>query len=225
MAVRHPEAWSGLRAQELVERDGIYHRAARRSHPTTVAAGRTRRPRITSAPRSPAARRSTLDYETITGKISPIWQRFPRGRHFGTVLEIGAGYGRIPLYLARERRVTWSAYCAVDISETMLERFIEYRDRSLPPPRGELYPICTSADSLPLEDDSIDLAITSAVFLHMGKSFVRRAVARDRAHAETRRRLRLRRLVPEFVQPAELPAAAEAGAIPAAALPQVLDAR
>ena len=115
---------------------------------------------------------SAVDYETITGKISPIWQRFPEERHFGTVLEIGSGYGRIPLYLARERRVTWSTYCAVDISATMLERFIEYRDRFAPAPAGELYPICASADSLPLEDDSIDLAITSAVFLHMGKSFV-----------------------------------------------------
>ena len=92
-------------------------------------------------------------------------------------------------------------------------------------PGGRLYPICTSADSLPLEDDSIDLAITSAVFLHMGKSFVKRAVARDRAHSQARRRLRLRRLVPELVQPAEFPAAPEAAAIPAPALPQVLDAR
>ena len=68
----------------------------------------------------------------------------------------------------------------------MLERFVEYRDRFAPAPAGRLYPICTSADSLPLEDDSVDLAITSAVFLHMGKSFVTRAVARDRAHAESR---------------------------------------
>ena len=75
---------------------------------------------------------TSLDYETMTGKISPIWHRFPEGRHFGTVLEIGAGYGRIPLYLARERRVTWSTYCAVDISAAMLQRFIEYRDRSRP---------------------------------------------------------------------------------------------
>jgi SAM-dependent methyltransferase len=40
-----------------------------------------------------------------------------------------------------------------------------------------LYPICVSADLLPVESDSVDLAITSAVFLHMGKRFVERAVA------------------------------------------------
>ena len=177
MAVRHTGALRGLRAQVLVELNGIYHPAGeaessdyRRRWENEAAEDHVR-----SA--IAGGQTKSLDFETITGKISPIWQRFPEGRHFGTVLEVGAGYGRIPLYLARERRVTWSAYCAVDISAAMLERFIEYRDRFAPAPPGELYPICTSADSLPLDDDSIDLAITSAVFLHMGKSFVRRAVA------------------------------------------------
>jgi len=172
-----PKQSGVLRREELVERGGIYYRAdegaqseyrrtwedeAAEDHVrSAIAGGHTDR----------------IDYETLTGKIAPVWQRFPRERHFGTVLEIGSGYGRIPLYLARERGVTWSSYCAVDISATMLERLVEYRDRFSPAPAGELYPICTSADSLPLEDDSIDLAITSAVFLHMGKSFVKRAVA------------------------------------------------
>jgi SAM-dependent methyltransferase len=164
-----------LRQGELVERDGIYHRkdeselsdyrrrwedeAAEDHVRSAIAGGDTER----------------VDYETLTGKISPIWSRFPRGSAFGTVLEIGSGYGRIPLYLARERSVTWSTYCAVDISETMLARFVEYRER-FAPQEGRLYPICVSADQLPLEDDSVDLALTSAVFLHMGKSFVASAV-------------------------------------------------
>ena len=97
------------------------------------------------------------------------------------MLEIGAGYGRIPLYLARARDVTWSAYCAVDISETMLQRFVEYREQFAPAPASRLYPVCASADELPLEDDSVDLALTSAVFLHMGKSFVAAPSARSRA--------------------------------------------
>ena len=93
------------------------------------------------------------------------------------MLEIGAGYGRIPLYLARERGMTWTTYCAVDISATMLARFVEYREQFAPAPGSTLHPICGSADALPLENDSVDLAITSAVFLHMGKSFVRDTVA------------------------------------------------
>lgn len=165
-----------LRRHELVERGGIYYRAgedtqsdyrrlweqeAAEDHVrSAIAGGQTKR----------------VDYETLTGKIAPVWQRFPRGRHFGTVLEIGAGYGRIPLYLACERKVTWSTYCAIDISEAMLERFVEYRDRFAPAPESRLYQICVSADALPLEDDSVDLAVTSAVFLHMGKRFVRDTV-------------------------------------------------
>lgn len=172
-----PEQEGVLRRSELVERGGIYHRAdgaelsdyrrrwedeAAEDHVrSAIAGGQTER----------------VDYDTLTGKIATVWQRFSQARHFGTVLEIGAGYGRIPLYLARERGVTWSTYCAVDISGTMLERFVEYRDRFAPAPAGRLYPICVSADALPLEDDSVDLVLTSAVFLHMGKSFVRRAVA------------------------------------------------
>jgi len=165
-----------LRRSELVEQDGIFRRADeaesdyRRRWETEAAEDHVR-----SA--IAGGETKTLDFETLTGKISPVWRAFPEERHFDSVLEIGAGYGRIPLYLARERRVSWSTYCAVDISATMLERFVEYRDRFAPGQAGELYPICTSADSLPLEDDSIDLAITSAVFLHMGKSFVERAVA------------------------------------------------
>jgi SAM-dependent methyltransferase len=166
-----------LRLHELVERDGIYHRVGdddaseyRRRWEDEAAADHVR-----SAIAGGATER--IDYEALTGKISPLWSRFPRGRTFGSVLEIGSGYGRIPLYLARERDVTWSAYYAVDISETMLRRLVEYRERFAAAPDSRTYPICVSADELPLEDDSVDLAITSAVFLHMGKSFVARAVA------------------------------------------------
>jgi arsenite methyltransferase len=168
-----------LRRSELVERGGIYYRADegaqsdyRRRWEDEAAEDHVR-----SAIAGGGGQTERVDYETLTGKIAPVWQRFPQGRRFGTVLEIGAGYGRIPLYLARERDVTWSTYCAVDISATMLERFVEYRDRFAPAPESRLYPICVSADALPLEDDSVDLAVTSAVFLHMGKRFVRDAVA------------------------------------------------
>lgn len=166
-----------LRRHELVERDGIYYRAdeAAQSDYRRRWEDEAAEDHVRSA--IAAGQAGRIDYETLTGKIGSVWQRFPRGRHFGTVLEIGAGYGRIPLYLAREREVTWSTYCAVDISRTMLERFVEYRDRFASAPESRLYAICVSADALPLEDDSVDLAITSAVFLHMGKRFVRGAVA------------------------------------------------
>jgi SAM-dependent methyltransferase len=93
------------------------------------------------------------------------------------VLEIGAGYGRIPLYLANERGTTWSSYYAVDIAENMLRELVRYDSQFGRNPQAGLYPICVSADSLPLEDDSVDIALSSAVFLHMGKGFVARAMS------------------------------------------------
>lgn len=165
-----------LRDEELVVRDGVHHRVgddevsdyrrrwedeAEEDHVrSAIAAGATKE----------------LDFAALTGKIAPVWDRIPRGADLGTVLEVGAGYGRIPLYLARERDVAWAAYCALDISETMLRRLVEYRER-FTPGGTPLYAVCASADELPLQEDSVDTVLTSAVFLHMGKSFVARAVA------------------------------------------------
>lgn len=165
-----------LREDELVERDGIWHRPG-----DDASSGYRRRwedEAATDHVRSAIAGGATgeLDYETLTAKVAPVWDRIPEGRDLGTVLEIGAGYGRIPLYLANARRVTWSAYCALDISETMLRRFVEYRER-FAPGDSALYPVCASADALPVENESVDTVLSSAVFLHMGKGFVAAALA------------------------------------------------
>ena len=176
MSAREAQA-DVLRRSELVERDGILHRSdavdasdyrrrwedeAAEDHIRSAIAGRSGGP---------------VDLATLTAKTAPLWDRLPAGSHFETVLELGAGYGRIPLYLANERRCTWSTYCAVDISENMLRHLVEYDEQFGRNPEADLHAICVSADALPLEDDSVDFAITSAVFLHMGKSFVARAVA------------------------------------------------
>ena len=166
-----------LRRDELVENDGILHRADAagiseyRRRWEDEAAEDHIRSAIAGGSSGPA------DLAALTAKTSSLWDRFPEGRHFESVLEIGAGYGRIPLYLANERGTTWSNYCAVDISENMLRELLRYDEQFGRNPEANLYPICVSADALPVEDDSVDLAITSAVFLHMGKSFVERAVA------------------------------------------------
>lgn len=164
-----------LRDEELVVRDGLYHRAGEEH----VSDYRRRwedeagEDHVRSAIAAGAT--AQVDYDSLTSKIAPVWDLIPRGRDLGTVLEIGAGYGRIPLYLARERDVEWSAYCALDISETMLRRLLDYRNR-FAPGESPLYAICASADALPLQDGEIDTVLTSVVFLHMGKAFVARAV-------------------------------------------------
>ena len=81
-----------------------------------------------------------VDLAALTAKTSPLWDRLPEGRHFDTVLEIGAGYGRIPLYLANARRTTWSTYYAVDIAENMLRELVRYDERFGRNPAGEPVP-------------------------------------------------------------------------------------
>lgn len=164
-----------LLLQDLVLRDGVYERAEE------DASGYRRRwedeadeDHVRSAIAAGAT--AQVDYASLTGKIAPVWDLIPPGRDLGTVLEVGAGYGRIPLYLARERDIRWRSYCALDISETMLRRLVEYRDR-FTPGESPLVLIRASADELPLHDASVDTVLTSVVFLHMGKSFVARAVS------------------------------------------------
>jgi arsenite methyltransferase len=117
------------------------------------------------------------DVAALTAKLTEIWDRFPDGHHVGTLIDIGTGYGRIPLHLSRARGLTCDIFCGIDISETMLRRLLEYRTRFDVFPGAEVHAICASADQLPLATGSVDLAVSSAVFLHMGKSYVRRALA------------------------------------------------
>jgi SAM-dependent methyltransferase len=112
------------------------------------------------------------DYQTLTGTRQRLWREFP-GRHLGTILEIGCGYGRVPMLLSRERGVTCDRYLGVDISQSMLARFARYRSRYDVFPGSDLYLVCCSAEKLPLPESSVDLVISSAVFLHMGKQYVR----------------------------------------------------
>jgi arsenite methyltransferase len=168
---------TSLRLDELVDHDGILHRQGDAG--TSEYRRRWEDEAAEDHVRSAIAGGSSgpVDLAALTAKTSPLWDRLPEGRHFETVLEIGAGYGRIPLYLANARRTTWSTYYAVDIAENMLRELVRYDERFGRNPQASLYPICVSADSLPLENDSVDLALSSAVFLHMGKGFVARAVA------------------------------------------------
>ena len=166
-----------LRRAELAERDGILYRIddpdaseyrarwedeAAEDHIRAAIAGRSS---------------GSIDLATLTAKTSSLWDRLPAGSHLPTVLEVGAGYGRIPLYLANSRGCTWSTYCAVDISEIMLRKLVDYDRQFGRNPGAQLHAICVSADALPVEDNSLDLVLTSAVFLHMGKGYVERAVA------------------------------------------------
>lgn len=161
---------SYVRREELDEREGILVRAGEGESPYR---SRWEQEAHENHVSSAIGRGAGGDgeYGTITAKVAPLWRRVPSAAELGDVLEIGSGYGRIPLFLANDRKLSWRSYCAVDISETMLRRLLEYRGRFAP--GRPLTPICLSAERLPFEDDSFDLVLSSAVFLHMGKTHVR----------------------------------------------------
>lgn len=167
-----------VRVDELVDRDGILvlqddeASAYRRRWEDEAAADH-----VASAIAQTDGASDGDEFATLTAKTSRLWERFPADLHAGAVLEIGSGYGRIPLYLAHARSFSWDDYYAVDIAEEMLRRFLEYGERYDLASAGRVTAICVSADTLPLEDDSIDLVLSSAVFLHMGKAHVARTLA------------------------------------------------
>ena len=118
-----------LRRGELVENDGVLHRP----RPEAISDYRRRWEDEAAQDhiRSAIARGTSgpVDLAALTAKTSALWDRIPAGKRFENVLEIGAGYGRIPLYLANSRGVRWSNYFAVDISENMLRQLVGYDRR------------------------------------------------------------------------------------------------
>ena len=155
---------------------------------------------------SAIARSGDDTLEDLTAKITPVFDRIPAGARYGTILDIGAGYGRLALYLSCVRDVTCDRYVPVDISEAMLRHLLRYRERFEVFPDAEVVPLCTSAHELPLANDSVDLVITSAVFLHMGRAYVERTLAELERVLEPAGAFVLDSSFPNRLSPSNLPA-------------------
>ena len=123
-----------------------------------------------------ARRGSDADYEALTAKLSRLWRSFPSDMEFDSILELGCGYGRIPLFLSGEKRTRCRAYYGIDVSRRMLEHFRRYRERYAVFPDADVRLIHASADRLPLGDHSVDFVTSTATFLHMGKRYVEAAL-------------------------------------------------
>jgi arsenite methyltransferase len=118
-----------------------------------------------------------MPYDSITGKIGGLWSRFPKDKHFGTILEVGCGYGRASIGLSMERKLRCDRYIGLDLSESLLRRLVRFKQAYDFYPGAEFTVICTSAEGLPLEDSSVDLVISNAVFMHIEKPKVERLMA------------------------------------------------
>jgi len=117
------------------------------------------------------------DYTLLTGKLGGTWDKFPRNKSVDSILELGCGYGRAPLHLSKDKNLQCQKYYGIDISEPLLQRLIKFKQEYDFFPGAEFFPICTSAEILPLEDNSIDLVISNCVFMHIPDAQLRKLMA------------------------------------------------
>ncbi|ODH02237.1 methyltransferase type 11 [Nostoc sp. KVJ20] len=117
------------------------------------------------------------DYTLLTGTPGGTWNKFPLNKSVGSILEIGSGYGRAPLHLSKAKNLRCEKYYGIDISEPLLRRLIKVKQEYNFFPEAQFNLICTSAEILPLEDNSIDLVISNCVFMHIPDAQLRKLLA------------------------------------------------
>lgn len=113
------------------------------------------------------------DYTLLTGKPGGTWNKFPQNKSVDSILELGSGYGRIPLFLSKEKNLMCQKYYGIDISEPLLRRLVKCKQEYDFFPQAEFNIICNSAEILPLEDNSIDLVISNCVFMHIPEAQIK----------------------------------------------------
>ncbi|MBW4594139.1 MAG: class I SAM-dependent methyltransferase [Brasilonema angustatum HA4187-MV1] len=113
------------------------------------------------------------DYTLLTGRPGGTWNKFPINKSVDSILEIGCGYGRIPLFLSKDKNLRCQKYYGIDISESLLRRLLKCKQEYDFFPGAEFYIICASAELLPLEDNSVDLIISNCVFMHIPEAQIR----------------------------------------------------
>ncbi|MBW4630795.1 MAG: class I SAM-dependent methyltransferase [Iphinoe sp. HA4291-MV1] len=113
------------------------------------------------------------DYTLLTGRPGGTWKKFPINKSVDSILEIGCGYGRIPLFLSKNKNLQCQHYYGIDISESLLRRLLKCKQEYDFLPGADFYIICASAELLPLEDNSIDLLISNCVFMHIPEAQIR----------------------------------------------------
>ncbi|MEC4813825.1 MAG: class I SAM-dependent methyltransferase [Scytonema sp. PMC 1069.18] len=113
------------------------------------------------------------DYSLLTGRPGGTWDKFPHNKSVDSILEIGCGYGRIPLFLSKDKNLQCQKYYGLDISEPLLRRLLTCKKEYDFFPGAEFHIICDSAEKLPIEDDSIDLVMSNCVFMHIPDAQIR----------------------------------------------------
>ncbi|MBO3459227.1 class I SAM-dependent methyltransferase [Aetokthonos hydrillicola Thurmond2011] len=113
------------------------------------------------------------DYTLLTGKPGGTWNKLSLNKSVDSILEIGCGYGRIPLHLSKDKNLRCQNYYGLDISEPLLRRLLKCKQEYDFFPDAEFHIICASAELLPLEDNSIDFVMSNCVFMHIPDAQIR----------------------------------------------------
>jgi ubiquinone/menaquinone biosynthesis C-methylase UbiE len=90
------------------------------------------------------------------------------------LLDLGCGYGRVAKYLLPQQSL--SHYVGVDSAYEMLQLFKEHYEHSEVEQRTPLTLVNADIHTLPLINQSVDVVVVSAVFLHNHKSVVKQSV-------------------------------------------------
>ena len=90
------------------------------------------------------------------------------------LLDLGAGYGRVAKYLFPE--MTLKGYIACDSSLEMLQLFRERYIRSDEEQRTPVLVLNADIHTIPLNENSVDIVLVCAVFLHNHKDVVQKSM-------------------------------------------------
>lgn len=155
------------RSGDLVEKDGIYvaKSIASKTVWDKLALENPTHAVISAADEASAVKKSAAQIEHIKSFVHDD----------SVLLDYGCGYGRVAKYLLPQKTI--AGYVGLDSAYDMLQLF---RDRYQATPAEQSTPVLflnADINATPLHDDSIDVAIVCAVFLHNHKSVVYKSMA------------------------------------------------
>lgn len=119
---------------------------------------------ISAKDETEAALKSATQIEDIKHHLTPG----------DVLLDCGAGYGRVAKYLLPQ--MTLGGYIAVDSSYEMLRIFHDRYTKTEAEQKTPALVVNADIHTLPLKDESVDVVVVCAVFLHNHKSIVQRAM-------------------------------------------------
>lgn len=156
-----------VRPQTTIERDGILvaKEIAEKTVWDKLAVENPTHAVISAKDEAEAAKKSLA-------QIADLRQHVKTG---DILLDLGTGYGRVAQYLLPD--LTIGGYVGLDSSYEMLSLFKRRYSESEREQQTPLLLLNADIHTSPLKDESVDVVIVSAVFLHNHKSVVEQAMA------------------------------------------------